>query len=168
LQDCSIGNGDLCTVRPVGVYTVEKNSILSANMHCHVKVKVNFDLILTKKLLSLEPNCIFDELANIFLAVYRSLETLFLTWDTQEHTLWTRWLGLIQLSPILVFRILVRECARTPWMGQPYWGRRGRIPEARTRGDSRAQTREERRREETTRGQGWRPLHGFVMPTCTA
>ncbi len=87
MQDCSIGNGDLCTVRPVDLYTVEKNSILSSNIHRHVKVKVNFDLILTKKLLSLEPKCIFDELENIFLTVYRSLETLFLTWDTKKHSL---------------------------------------------------------------------------------
>ncbi len=66
----------------------------------------------------------------------------------------------------VLFRIPVRECARTLWMGAPFWGRGGRIPKAGTRSVSRAQIREERRRDRMRRWQEVKEDDPFMASGC--
>ncbi len=67
---------------------------------------------------------------------------------------------------MFMFRIPVRECARTLWMWAPFWGRGDRIPEAGTRSVSWTQIREERRRDRMRRRQEAKEDDPFMASIC--
>ncbi len=67
---------------------------------------------------------------------------------------------------IEMFRIPVREYARTLWMGSPFWGRGVRNPKAGTRSVSWAQIREERRRDRIGRRQEVQEDDPFMASRC--
>jgi hypothetical protein len=65
-----------------------------------------------------------------------------------------------------LFRIPVRECARTLWMGSPFWRGGGQIPKAGTRSISWAQIREEYRRDRMGRRQEVKEDDPFMASRC--
>jgi hypothetical protein len=65
-----------------------------------------------------------------------------------------------------MFWIPVRECARTLWMGAPFWGKGGRIPEVGTRSVSWTQIREERRSDKMRRRQEVKEDDPFMASRC--
>jgi hypothetical protein len=67
---------------------------------------------------------------------------------------------------ILLFRIPVRECARTLWIGAPFWRERDRVPQAGTKSVSWAQTREEERRDKMRRWQEVKEDDPFMASRC--
>ncbi len=76
--------------------------------------------------------------------------------------------GLRIAEPIVsvLFRIPVRECARTLWMGAPSWREGDRVPQAGTRSVSWAQIREEERRDEMRKRQEVKEDYPFMASRC--
>ncbi len=66
----------------------------------------------------------------------------------------------------LLFRIPVRECARTLWIGAPSWREGGRVPQAGTKSVSWAQIREEERRDEMRKWQEVKEDYPFMASRC--
>jgi hypothetical protein len=72
----------------------------------------------------------------------------------------------LKMLAILLFRIPVRECARTLWMVAPFWGRGDRIPKAGTRSVSWAQTRKGTRRDRMRRQLEVKEDDPFMASRC--
>ncbi len=70
------------------------------------------------------------------------------------------------MRSLLLFRIPVKECARTLWMGAPFWGRGDRIPKAGTRSVCWAQIREGTRRDRMRRRQEVKENDPFMASRC--
>ncbi len=150
------------------IYTVAVLFDLALGFKPHVNIALSK---ISKAFISLGKQKKFftsTALKSLYYSMFQSYLIYYVQFRAALHQ--NRWLiysvNKMQQSESYMFRIPVRECARTQWMGTPSWEKGGRIPKVGTRSVSWAQTKEEGRRDRMRRRQEVKEDDPFMASRC--